>query len=812
MAKEKLEIRWPLFLLTLLYMAGLGLFYYRYVPLVYSYQIPLVIILSFVLLSTIWKVEWGLLAFTFFFPLINNLPYFFGIDWSIPHAPTALVLFLFFFLGWLVHNSFRASEFQFRHPLFRPLLFLSSIIFISGVVTFLRYANFFPLLSSRINELIVNDNLVRAGGALMSTVFSSLNYLAGFLFFFILVQGLKSCEKIKRIFFVLSVSIFFSLLFSLVQKFFSVNLGNTAYWTGLNQINGTFTDPNSFGACLSAIFPVFVVMFYSGRAYLRVFYGTSIILTLVAFPSTGSRSAFLALLMSIIILAFLMARNLKIPLKKRFLYAGTAILLVTLISLSVVTFLKRPSLFNRLGWSLRVFSNHSILPEVMTGKLELWKVASKMVKDFPLSGVGPGAFIIELPNYGSQLGLKLFKTYTDSAENYFLQIGSELGLVGLFLSLWMFLIIIQQIKRAQKCLDLRGKDRLVLLAASLGLFSLFINYLFHSYIGSFEVNVFFWILVAIISAWPQHQAIPAPSRPRYFKRAALILAIVFGSIHLSNSLGPLSIRARTKTFGWSQDFGFYQLEKDPRGFSFRWAKKNAGITIRKMGDVLVIPLLASHPDKEKNPVIVKVFLADLRFRKKKLIQELFLKSTTWTNFTYSLADLGGEDIYLLFETNRDWQPLKFLNVPDPRNLAIALGEEWFQYPDHLNVEKIQKTARFPSSLWEGKYGAVITSNGSSQMKFKADGESPVLRLWVSGTKVLDTGPLILVRLNDRIIGKTVLSEDGWIPLVFSPKISGGDHILSVEFMNDLQNQQLGQERNLFLGDLEVIYLMAGPMN
>ena len=260
MAKEKLEIRWPLFLLTLLYMAGLGLFYYRYVPLVYSYQIPLVIILSFVLLSTIWKVEWGLLAFTFFFPLINNLPYFFGIDWSIPHAPTALVLFLFFFLGWLVHNSFRASEFQFRHPLFRPLLFLSSIIFISGVVTFLRYANFFPLLSSRINELIVNDNLVRAGGALMSTVFSSLNYLAGFLFFFILVQGLKSCEKIKRIFFVLSVSIFFSLLFSLVQKFFSVNLGNTAYWTGLNQINGTFTDPNSFGACLSAIFPLPILL------------------------------------------------------------------------------------------------------------------------------------------------------------------------------------------------------------------------------------------------------------------------------------------------------------------------------------------------------------------------------------------------------------------------------------------------------------------------------------------------------------------------------------------------------------------------
>jgi len=348
------------------------------------------------------------------------------------------------------------------------------------------------------------------------------------------------------------------------------------------------------------------------------------------------------------------------------------------------------------------------------------------------------------------------------------------------------------------------------LGAALGLFSLFINYLFHSYIGSFEVNVFFWILVAIIPAWSQDKGVPAPSRPRFFKRTVLLVAIVFGSIHLSNSLGPLSIRARTKTFGWSQDFGFYQPEMDPRGFSFRWAKKHAGITIRKMGDVLVIPLLASHPDKGKKPVMVKVFLADPGFRKKKLIQELFLKNTTWTNFTYSLADLKGEDIYLLFETSRDWQPLKVLGVPDPRNLAVALREEWFDYPDRLQTEDIKKITRFPSSLWEGKNKASLYANGSSEMRFKVEGEGPRLRLWVRGTEVLDAGPRVIVRLDSKVIGKTVLSTDDWIPLVLSPRISGGEHILNVEFTNDLQNQQLGQDRGLILGDLEVIYPKNDP--
>jgi len=750
------------------------------------------------------------LAFVFFFPLINNLPYFSGIDLSIPHAQTSLVLFLFFFLGWLIHNSFRASVLQFGHPLFRPLIFLSSVILVSGVVTFLRYANFFPFLSSKVNELIVNDNLVRAGGALMSTVFGSLNYLAGFLFFFILVQVPKSREKSRRILFVLSISIFISLVFSLFQKFLSINLGNTGYWTGLNQINGTFTNPNSFGACLSAILPLFAVRLYSARSSVWLFYGAAIILTLIAFPSTGSRSAFLAISFSIMILVLLIVLNPKIPVKIRLIYTGTAILLVIAISLSVAAFSKGSSLVNRLGWSLRVFSDRTSFRKVGSQKNVLWKVAFEMIKDFPLSGVGPGAFIIELPNYGSQLDLKLFREYTDSAENYLFQTGSELGLVGLALFLWLFYLILRRLRRTQKSRAFNREDRLLLLGAALGLFSLFINYLFHSYIGSFEVSVFFWILVAIIPAWSEDQAVPAPSLPRSFKRTALLLAIVFGSIHLANSLGPLSIGERTKAFGWSQDFGFYQPETDPGGFSFRWARKHAGMTIRKRGDVLVIPLLVSHPDKEENPVIVKVFLADPNFRKKKLIQELFLQDTTWTNFAYSLSDLEGEDIYLLFETSRDWQPLKVLGVPDPRNLAVALGEEWFGYPDRLRPEEIEKIERFPSSLWEGKYGAVLTSNGSSQMKFKVDGESPVLRLWVSGTKVLDTGPLILVRLNDRIIGKTVLSEDGWIPLVFSPMISRGDHILSVEFTNDLYDQKLNQDRNLFLGDFEVIYLMTGP--
>ena len=173
----------PLFLLSsLLYAPLLCLFYYKYVPLIPSFQVVMIPILLVTFTLTVVKKEWGILFFVFAFPLVNNLPYFFRIDTDIPHAPAALVLFLVFFLGWLFHNSFYFSRLSFDQEVFRPIILFSLIIISSGIVTYFRYANFFPFLTEDIHELIVNVNYVRVGGAIMSVVFACLNYLSGFVF------------------------------------------------------------------------------------------------------------------------------------------------------------------------------------------------------------------------------------------------------------------------------------------------------------------------------------------------------------------------------------------------------------------------------------------------------------------------------------------------------------------------------------------------------------------------------------------------------------------------------------------------------
>ena len=99
------------------------------------------------------------------------------------------------------------------------------------------------------------------------------------------------------------------------------------------------------------------------------------------------------------------------------------------------------------------------------------------------------------------------------------------------------------------------------------------------------------------------------------------------------------------------------------------------------------------------------------------------------------------------------------------------------------------------------------SNGISQMIFSADDEDIALRLWLKGQRAFGIGPYIIIRLDNRIIGKTQLLEDEWISLILTPELSKGEHVLSVEFINDANEPELGENRNVFLGDLEIISIL-----
>jgi O-antigen ligase len=660
------------FSLTFAVLVGFYFFYLKYVPLVQPFQLVLIPILVSGFLLTAVKPEWGVLFFVFFFPLINNLPYLFGIFEDTPHAPTALVLFLAFFLGWMARGGVADSRMALNYPLIRPLTFFLGIVSVSGIITFLRYSNFFPFRTDEIYELIVNINGVRAGGALMSDVFTFLNYLTGPFFFLMVLPLLTAPKFMKKVLFTLSLATLLALAFSLLQKYYSLSLGNTPLSIRFNQINSTFKDANSFGAFLSCFIPLALGMALS---FPKSFRWTSLFLVVFSifiFPAIGSRSSLAALTASLITFGILVLMALRISLKKKlFLFASILLAVAVLIALLFV-FQGQSTLAKRVGSGWGLLSKNISLDEFFNRRLYFWRAAEAMFEAYPLTGVGLGAYIIELPNYFQHMGYSFRRT--DSALNYFFQVAAELGLIGLLAITWVTIEIFRQLLRTWKTCPPGKKFLLAGVLAGLAAFG--VNFCFQTFVGSYEVKSTFWLLLALAFSIDGAREFPVRTRGqrRNFTALGLLLILTFGAVYLSNSTGSLSLETRTKDLHLSQDFGLDRVEKTADGLEFRWSQKSAGLAVRIEKSTLGIPLLASHPDIQKNPVKVRLFLVKNFFREKKLLDVITIREELWKTYHYSLAEDQGQEVILLFKVSRTWNPLKTLGIPDSRNLGVAIGK------------------------------------------------------------------------------------------------------------------------------------------
>jgi len=715
------------------------------------------------------------------------------------------VLFLFFFLGCLFHWVFKPPNIKLDYPIFKPMILLSLVIFFSGVVTLLRHLDFFPFFPGHFHELVVNVNNVSSGGAIMSCVFTFLNYITGFLFFVVVINTVKSREFIRKIIIVLASSASISLIFALVQKYYSLKLGNSPFFINMNRLNSTFSDSNSFGLFVSAFIPVLLGMFFVFKRSFKIFSLVLIGISLFIFPLIGSRSGLLGLFAGIILFVSLVLVDYKKAIRSKLKYVGLFFLIVILTVSVVLIISGGTELYKRLRSDVDLITGENTVGKVMSGRTLLWGFAVEMIRDYPVTGVGLGSFIIEFPNYMKQMNLRI--GLNDSAENYFLQAGSELGLLGLLLALWIFSEIIKAVRINLRKLGKIGGERFMLFGLVSGIAAVFVNFLLHSYIGAFDVKYFFWLLVGLVLVFFRGEKEPEEKNvfSHKYKFWAFSIVLIFATVHLWNSTHSLSISQTAERFGWEQSFGLYEMEKDEHGFYFKWAKKSAGLSVSNLRQELVVPIKASHPGIERHAVRVKIYLADQKFRKKDLLKELVFRDNQWHRFEYPLQNLSDNRIYLLFETDRDWQPLKLLGMPDTRRLAVCLGIPWFRISSEDFGNNLKMVQKISAENWRGEQKNKLYTNGIARMKFNADKQIQGLRLHVKGQKLFDVGSMIVIRMDDQLIGKTVLEKEGWGELDFSLMLPPGEHELRVDFVNGFCDINLRQDRNVFLGDIDIFY-------
>jgi hypothetical protein len=479
------------------------------------------------------------------------------------------------------------------------------------------------------------------------------------------------------------MSIFISLAFGLFQHLGHLHVGNNPISIKEGMINATYKDALSFGAFLSMVLPLILGLFIVVRGKEKIFYFVLFVLGGTMLFHSGSRSALLSMGVSAVLIVF---AGLRIffnkTRKKSFLFKNRIFKLSAALAVVVLLIFGLTVLREDISHSRAVSRLGDLVEKGVFGvgdyqRVSLWKIAGRVMREYPVSGIGIGSFIIEVSNFS-----RIYDTpiqCSESAENYFLQIGTELGLLGLFLAGWMFWEIFKQIRRKMLGPVLNEGNEFLIMGAAVGIFAFFINTQFHSYIGSYEVKYAFWLLAALLfsreSVSRETKGKTGVNRIAVAAGAAVFLVI--GARQLWNASHSLSLKSRTEQLELKQDFGFYEYEQTQDGRVFRWTGQYGGLALHIEKPVIRIPMQAAHPDIKENPVRVSIYLIQGFFKHKRLLDDVRLSDTRWRIFSYRLSEEIRQDVILMVKVDRTWNPLKSQGVPDPRNLGVALGEVRF---------------------------------------------------------------------------------------------------------------------------------------
>ena len=264
--------------------------------------------------------------------------------------------------------------------------------------------------------------------------------------------------------------------------------------TLVSSVTGTFINRNYLAGYFLMVIPVSIGFLFSrevvqGNRYgswrerlssldgKTLLIGFSVIVMILGLIFTASRMGILSLLLSFSLISFLFRNPEK---KKRFsktavLIFGLALLWAAWIGLDAVI--------------SRFFS----VSEGFEGRWKIWVNTFQIFKDFPIVGSGLGTFIQVFPVYRSFHILGL----VTHAENDFLQLISEVGILGTGLLAALFFFLLFKVFSGIRALTHREPGRYIGLGGMVGILAL----MFHSLVErniQVPANAFLYTLIFAI--------------------------------------------------------------------------------------------------------------------------------------------------------------------------------------------------------------------------------------------------------------------------------------------------------------------------
>ena len=422
-------------------------------------------------------------------------------------------LFLGLFLGGIINFIKNKNTIDFNHRIYKPALVAIAISLISFLTVIFR-VKILPYLGYGMRNFQVNIIGFPNDRALFYASNYFLLFLSGLLLVFYITRIKFNKSSLILIFYLLSAGFLITFFIAIYQIKINADFGNFFNYAVAKRMNSTLNDPNSFSNYLSIIFPVFIGFGYCLYGYKKIIGVFSFLLALLALfviPYTGARIGFLGVILVTLFYLFyvrkLIAYKIFLKHKKNKIIIIILSYLIIFIILFIgifgsYTLIEKYGISKNLPSGLQRFASniyyatHNAFKEILYDRTKLWRQAINMFLAHPVTGVGIGQYLFELPNYNYRFYGNP-KMVFDNTCNLYLETLAEMGIFQLIMILWFLVeVILAFIFVYRKMQD--NKFKFFVMNLFLSFIIMLIIYSATGVTSSFAVRYLFFTIIGVI--------------------------------------------------------------------------------------------------------------------------------------------------------------------------------------------------------------------------------------------------------------------------------------------------------------------------
>jgi putative inorganic carbon (hco3(-)) transporter len=476
--------------------------------------------------------------------------------------------------------------------------------------------------------------------------------LQGLLLYRIIRMEVSHLDQ-KYLISIISIHLLTVLAFSTIQIVFNIPLLD--YKLGGAAIYAPFDDKHSYSSYLSLLFFVVLFTIYNKSKYKQWVNSIFLLILFILIILSWSRIAWLAVCIIMLVSAFMLISNKKVPVYITLLLIGTLICSNVLFASSIK---KSNNLYIKRLETLIVFN--TLAQDINTRfRLFHWKRAARMIADYPLTGSGVGSYYNLSPAYAGANESPLMWGFRENTHNYYLQFAAEMGLPALV----VFLIVVLCTFKTGLSSVSRGEGQQnITLGIILGLSAYLITCVTGHPLLLSNQHLLFWSALAIIPISAESSedgCLPSRQSSRWRYGIALlfgVLLIAYGFRWWGNS------HASTP-----YEYGVYKLE-DWAGKKMRWTTEEARMRLKAAGPILTFEIFAAPQCVSARPQSVRLFLNGL------LCDELHLLESRSEKLYYPIPGKKGEFFEIKIVVNETFNPHKLGFSEDRRDLGVAISD------------------------------------------------------------------------------------------------------------------------------------------